>query len=101
MEYKDAFMGGYAMLGLLISLIMDIYSSGIKLSDFSFKKWVDDNLLRVILSVLCLIALFIFSEELIGIKMTPIMAFWTGIGNDNIINTFIRRKSQLNKKHEE
>jgi len=90
--------GPYAFLGLLISLVMDIYSSGIKLNEFSLIKWISDNGIRLILSILVLIAGLTFSEDIFGAKLSPLVSFWAGIGNDNLINMFVRRKDKLKKE---
>lgn len=87
----------YALLGLIISLLLDVRSSGVKLQKFSLKKWLLDNFLRVILSIACVSAGLIFSKEVLGFEITPIGAFWGGLGNDAAVNFFIRRKANQNR----
>jgi len=99
MEYSNAIaFAPYAFLGLLISVVMDVYSSGASLAEFSAKKWATDNGVRVVLSMLCLIAGLLFSEDIFGVKLNALTAFWGGIGNDNLINMFVRRRASITKK---
>lgn len=86
--------GLYALLGLLISLVSDVYSSGIKLKDFSFSKYFSDNGIRILLSVLCIIAGLIFTEEYFGVIINKEYAFMAGLANDKIVEVFIHRKNK-------
>lgn len=87
--------GLYGLLGLVISQIGDVYSSGIKLTEFNGKKWVDDNLLQMVLSMLCISALLLLGgsvfESITGTKLNSQTVFWAGLGSDAITNYFVRR----------
>ena len=87
------------MLGLLISVVADIYSSGVKPSEFSFKKWGDDNLFRLVLAVSLITAGILLgdniSQPLLGIKLETGTAFLCGLGSDTLVNAFIRRQNKI------
>jgi hypothetical protein len=91
----------YALLGLTLSVLLDIYRSGISVDKFSWKKWISENFFRILISLICLVAGLLFSEDIFGLKINALTAFWGGVGNDNLINTFIRRKENINKPTEE
>lgn len=87
----------YAFLGFCISVGGDVFSSGVSLEEVSLKKWWTDNGVRVLFSLLCLAAGLLFSDEIMGTKLTAIGAFWGGVGSDNLVNFFVRRKANLIK----
>lgn len=87
----------YALVGLLISLLLDVRSSGVSIEKFRFKRWYYDNILRVVLSIICVSAGLIFSEDVFGYKLTAMTAFWGGLGNDAVVNFFMRRKANQDK----
>ncbi len=93
--------GPYALLGLLISILADLYSSGIKPSQFQFKKWADDNGFRLLLSVVLIAAAVLLgnnvSQLTLGVDITPGHVFLAAMGSDYLVSAFTKRQSkQLN-----
>lgn len=112
MEYLELMFGeGITLAGLLVfltigvfgivmSMLIDIYSSGIAFSEFSWKKWISDNGSRIILSFLVLILAIAFAEELTGIERGNWSMFIAGFTSDKIIENLAqrrRRKKDENK----
>lgn len=90
----------YALLGFLISVVGDVFSSGVAFAELSLKKWAQDNVVRILFSALCLTAGLLFSEEILGSPLTKLTAFWGGVGSDNLVNFFVRRKANITKKQQ-
>ena len=90
----------YALLGFLISIAGDVFSSGVTFSELSLKKWAQDNVVRILFSALCLTAGLLFSEDILASPLTKLTAFWRGVGSDNLVNFFVRRKANLTKKQQ-
>lgn len=93
-----------AMLGIVISQILDVVSSGIKPSQFEVKKWADDNAFQLLASVLCISAIIVLGEPLAVLifggefKLTPLSSFLLGLGGDAVTNFFARRKQNVQNK---
>ncbi len=87
----------FGVFGIFTSMILDVYSSGIKLSAFSWKRWLFDNGFRTVLSLIVVILAITFGEELVGIKTANWSMFLAGLTNDKIIETFIQRKRKTTK----
>jgi hypothetical protein len=97
--------GPYCFLGFLISQLCDLASSGIKPSDFSARKWIDDNLYQALLSIFILAALVILGDPLVKTitseSLTISTCFWAGVGSDGITNAFARRKRNIDSQIEQ
>lgn len=91
--------GLITLLGLVISQMLDILSSGITWQQFSFSKWRDDNIFQLVTTVLCLVAALILADLVPGFasKMNYLTAFGLGLGSDAITNYIARRKRNLDR----
>jgi hypothetical protein len=85
------------MVGLFVSALTDIYSSGIESNQFLFRIFWRENKIRLILSFVVIAVGVVFSEQLIGSKLTTWTAFLSGFMSDKVIeNLMQRRKKRLN-----
>lgn len=104
MELTNLNLYPIAVLGILISQVLDVYSSGIKFSEFKAAKWADDNAWQLIAAFLCMTAIILLGEPLATIlvgtefKLNPLSIFFLGLGSDALTNYFARRKHNLEKK---
>lgn len=80
------------LFGIVMSMLIDVYSSGIKFSQFSWKKWFSDNATRLILSILVLILAIAFGEELTGIERGNWGMFIAGFTSDKIVENLAQRR---------
>lgn len=97
--------GPICLLGLLLSQVLDTYSSGIKPSEFDVKKWLDENLLQLTASLLCIFVVLLVGDGLLeaamGTKLTIQGAFWLGLGGDSLTNYFARRRRNIKEQENE
>lgn len=94
-------IAGAALFGFMLSIGLDIYRSGVELKKLSWSEWKDKNFVKSIVSVGCIIAGLVFSEDIFGAPITSLMAFWAGFGSDKLVNDLVRRREKLRKKAEE
>lgn len=86
------------VFGLTCSVLFDIYSSGIAANEFKFKKFIYENEIRILLSILAVIVGVLFHEQLLGSELNTWTAFLSGFMSDKIIeNLMNRRKKKLEK----
>lgn len=87
-----------AMLGLLISILIDIYSSGIKPSQFSITKWGDENLWRFLIAFTLITACVILGDAVsvpvLGFKLQTGSAFLCGLGSDTMVGAITKRQNK-------
>jgi hypothetical protein len=82
----------FGALGLLTSVLFDIYSSGTTHKKFSLKYWWSCNKYRLSLSVLTVVIGVMFSEQLLSIKMSNWASFLAGFTSDKLIENLMQRK---------
>lgn len=86
----------WGLIGFLFSILIELsrHKEKIKkLGGFSFTYWLQDNIIRFILSILTIIIGSLFSNELIGKNMNNWSAFLTGLVTDKIIEALNKYKS--------
>jgi hypothetical protein len=87
-----------AMLGLFISILVDIYSSGIKPSQFDIKKWGDDNLWRFLIAFTVITACVVLGDTvsvpILGFKLQTGSAFLCGLGSDTLVGAITKRNNK-------
>ena len=104
MELTNLQLIPIALLGVITSQILDVHSSGIKPSDFSFKKWANDNTIQLIAGLLCLASMLVLGEPFatlvfgVDFKFNAISIYFLGFGLDALTNYFARRKQNVDKK---
>jgi len=80
------------LFGVFSSMVIDVYSSGIKMSELKFKKWFGDNGFRTIVSIMVVFMAMIFGEDLVGIPKSNWSMFIAGFTADKIIENLVQRK---------
>lgn len=90
----------FGMLGFVGSLLMDVYSSGEGMKDFSFRFWYKDNKVRVFISMFFITLFIIFSKELIELNVSNWSSLIIGFTIDKIMENFKQRKRNIVKKTE-
>lgn len=86
------------IFGIFSSLVIDVYSSGIQISQFDRKRWLKDNGFRVIVSIMVLFAAMVFGEEIVGIPTSNWSMFLAGFTSDKIIENLLQRKRKQKTK---
>lgn len=92
-------MYALALMGILVSNILDIYSSGERPQGFQWSYWWSDNKVRIILSLLFAFLGILFSEQLLGAELTRFLAFTAGLTTDKTIESIKDRKKQKNRNN--
>jgi len=82
----------FGALGLLSSILFDIYSSGTSTKKFSLKYWWKCNKWRLSLSVLAVVIGILFSEQLLSIEMSNWASFLAGFTADKLIESLMQRR---------
>lgn len=86
------------LFGIVTSLIFDVYSSGVVGSEFSWKRFWNDNTFRIFLSIIIVILAMIFGEEIVGIKTSNWSVFLAGFSCDKIIENLLQRRRKKSNK---
>lgn len=87
------------VLGLVSSVMFDVYSSGIDTHEFKLFKFLGDNRIRLMLSILAIIIGVLFSEQILGASLNTWTAFLSGFTSDKIIeNMMQRRRKKIDKQ---
>jgi len=81
----------FAFTGLLFSLVLELYKSDVKSKEFKFKYWWSHNKFRVILNIIAMTLGILFTEDLLGIKLSVYNSFLAGFTSDKIIETLKRK----------
>lgn len=93
----------YGYFGLIISVLIELlmHSKKIKKAGFSFKYFFKDNFLRLIISVLSVVAGATFTEDIIGVPVSIKGAFILGLASDKVIQWYLKFKKSKSNKEEE
>lgn len=91
----------FGLLGLVTSVAIDIYSSGIAGKDFSFSIFWQDNKWRLLLSLLVIVIAIIFSEQLLEMQMGNWSSFIAGFASDKVIENLMQRRRRKKLKEYE
>lgn len=81
----------FAIIGLIFSLVLELYKSDIKSDKFSFKYWWSKNKFRVILNIIAMTLGVLFTEDLLGIKLSVYTSFLAGFTSDKILETLKKK----------
>jgi len=84
-----------ALLGMITSILAHQvkYAKKIqRMGGFKMATWVNENWQRSALTLIVMLIGIIFSEETIGIPLTPWAAFLAGFTTDKIIDSLLNRK---------
>jgi ABC-type uncharacterized transport system YnjBCD ATPase subunit len=94
------FMSFFIMgtIGLIASVLFDVYSSGIKTNDFDFGKFWTRNKFRIYLSFLAIVIGILFSEQLLGSQLNNWTAFLSGFMSDKLIENLLKRKRKTSNE---
>lgn len=82
----------YALLGMLFTLALDVYRSGVTWTEFSWAKWANDNLMLVFIGVI-VVTVSVLVPELNGMDyMNEYGAFLTGAGFQGLLANHADRR---------
>lgn len=87
----------WGYIGLVLSVLVDIVRNKEKIKrtgGFNLGFWIQDNLVRVISSILIVLVGVLFSEDLLGIKGN-LGAFAAGFITDKVIEMLIKFRSNV------
>jgi hypothetical protein len=85
----------YACFGQLFSIAMQQVKYGNKIKaygGFSLLVWVNENGWRAVLTICCMVAGVLFTEQLSGSPLSAWSAFLSGFATDKIIDSLVNRK---------
>jgi len=88
-------VGSAALFGLIFSLLLDIHGSGVEYKNLVWSEWKAKNFWRVIVAISAIIAGLVFTEDLLGVPVTPFLAFSMSFSSDRLVNDFVKRRSKI------